>query len=86
MFISKKKFNEAIEKARFETEEKVHRDYRINRIEDEIHTRITQVDNRISGELCRLSQRLEHLEKAMLSPIEINCNEGVFHHVKSELK
>lgn len=86
MFISKKKFNEATEKARFETEEKMHRDFRISRIEDEIHTRISQVDNRISGKLYGLSQRLDHLEKAMLSPIEIIGNEGAFHHVKSELK
>lgn len=77
MFISKKKFQEEIEKARFETEEKMHRDFRINRIEDEIHTRITQVDNRISGELYGLSLRLDRLEKAVFNGTEKPCKGGV---------
>lgn len=48
MFISKKKFKEAIEKARFETEEKMWERKRLNDLEDILHKRIDALESRIA--------------------------------------
>ena len=47
MFISKKKFKEAIEKAKFETEEKIWERKRFNDLEETLHRRIDVLERRI---------------------------------------
>ncbi len=48
MFISKKKFKEAIEKAKFETEEKMWERKRLNDLEEILHNRINALESRIA--------------------------------------
>lgn len=48
MFISKKKFKEAIEKARCETEEKMWERKRLNDLEDILHKRIDALEQRVN--------------------------------------
>lgn len=49
MFISKKKFNEALEKARCEVADKMYQNDRINNIENNLHRRIDVLEERITA-------------------------------------
>ena len=65
MFISRKKFEEAIENAKVqaakETEEKIWQHERMNRIESEVHSRIAALEDRVyklefpNGDKCEKS-------------------------------
>lgn len=58
MFISKKKFEEALAKARMETEEKIFQHERISRMDEDFNRRIYAIDDR----LCQLEGRIYQLE------------------------
>lgn len=47
MFISKKKYNEAIEKAKREAEDRAWQVNHINRLEDNLHHRMNELEDRI---------------------------------------
>ena len=47
MFITKKKFNEALEAARAETAEKIYQSERICRIEDDFGRRMRRLEERV---------------------------------------
>lgn len=49
MFISKKKFNEAILKAKEETEKKIYECQRFNELEGNVHRRINYLEERITA-------------------------------------
>lgn len=49
MFISKRKFNLAIEEAKRETEQKMWENQRINQLETEVHRRIDRLEERVAS-------------------------------------
>ena len=47
MFISKKKYNEAIEKAKWEAEERIYQNQRFSNLEEQLNRRIDILERRI---------------------------------------
>lgn len=76
MFISKKKFNEAIEKARMETEEKINQQQRIWDLERRTSDEFDRMRCDFGKHNFVVDERLARLEKAVFGCAEVYCNGG----------